>query len=88
MRLDPLGDKLADLMAASMLAHGRATTLHARSRNVARTRRIALEVRQLTQTTLGKAAKVVVEYCQEQGLGIKNFEAEVQRRKIALREER
>ncbi len=88
MRLDPFGDKLADMMAAAMLAHGRATTLQVRSRNVARTRRIALEVRHLTQSTLGKAAIVVVEYCQGEGLGIKNFEAEVQRRKIALREER
>ena len=86
MRLEGVGNKLADVMAAAMLAHGRATSLHVRSRNIARTRRIALEVRQLTQKVLAKAAQAVVEYCQIEGLGIKNFENEVERRKVQARE--
>lgn len=86
MILNAVGEKLCDLMAAAMLAHGRATSLQARSRNVARTRRIALEVRQLTQRVLTKSAQAVVEYCQDQSVGIKDFENEVERRKAQARE--
>lgn len=88
--LNALGNALADTTALTMRAHERAGSLYRRCRALRdrRALRLAMELRELTRKALRGTAEAVLAYCEVQGLGIRNFEAEVERRKGALNQER
>ncbi len=88
--LDELGNALADTTASAMRAHELSASLYRRCRSLRdrRAKRLAIEVRELTGRALAGAAGMVIAYCDKQGLGIRDFEAEVERRKGALNQER
>lgn len=88
--LNALGNALADTTALTMRAHERSGSLYRRCRALRdrRALRLANELRELTRKAVSGMAKVVLAYCEVQGLGIRNFEVEVERRKMALNQER
>lgn len=85
MRLDLLGDRLADALAKAMRAHERSKAVqkHCRTIGAGRATRLAMEVRALTRETKEQVEEAIIEYCRKEGLGLKQFEAEVERRKLA-----